>query len=208
MPLWRLARQAWYGKEGQAVGEGRLKLSGPGRSSRPYAELQSFSPVQLFMTPWTAAHQAPLSSTICCSLLSFMSIKSVMLSNHLVLCCLLFLLLPVFPNIWVFSNESALGIRGPNCWSFSFSISLSNEYSGLISFRIDGFDLAVQGTLKSPPAPWFKSINSSALSFLFYPALNIHTWLLEKPYLWLSGPIVILLAKWYFCFLICYLGLS
>ena len=145
-----------------------------------YVVVQLLSRVQLFVTPRTAAHQAPLSSTICCSLLSFMSIKSVMLSNHLVLCCLLFLLLPVFPNIWVFSNESALGIRGPNCWSFSFSISLSNEYSGLISFRIDGFDLAVQGTLKSSPAPQFEGISSSALSLFLLSSSHIHMWL-ERP---------------------------
>ena len=106
--------------------------------------------VQLFMTPWTAAHQAPLSSTISQSLLRCMSIESVMLSNHLILCCPLLLLPSIFPSIRVFSSELALHMRWPKQWSFSFSITPSNEYSGLISFRIDWFDLlAVQGTLKS-----------------------------------------------------------
>ena len=100
--------------------------------------------------PWTAAHQASWSFTTSWSLLKLMSIESVMPSNHLILCCLLLLLLPIFPNIRIFSNELALHIRLPKNWSFRFSISPSNEYSGLISFRIDWFDLlAVQGTLKS-----------------------------------------------------------
>ena len=104
------------------------------------------------MTPWTAAHQAPLSSTIAWSLFKFMSIESVMPSNHLILCCPLLLLPSIFPNIRVFSNELALHIRWLKYWSFNFSISPSNEYSGLISFRMDWFDLfAVQGTLKSLP---------------------------------------------------------
>ena len=99
--------------------------------------------------PWTAAHQASLSFTISQSVLKFMSIESVMPCNHLVLCPLL-LLPPIPPSIRVFSSESALHIRWPKYWSFSFSISSSSEYSGLISFRIDWFDLlAVQGTLKS-----------------------------------------------------------
>ena len=98
-------------------------------------------------TPWTAAHQAPLSFTMSQSLLKLMSIESVMPSNHLILCPLLFLLPSNFPSIGVFSNESVLCIRWPNYWSFSFRISSSNEYSGLISIRIDWFDLlAVQGT--------------------------------------------------------------
>ena len=103
-----------------------------------------------FATPWTAAHQAPLSFTISQNLLKFTSIESVMPSNHLILCCPLLILPSIFPSIRVFSNESALHIRWPKYWSFSFSIRPSNEYSGLISFRIDWFDrLAVQGTLKS-----------------------------------------------------------
>ena len=100
------------------------------------------------MTPWTAAHQAPLSFTTSWSLLKFMSSESVMLSNHLILCHPLLLLPSIFPRIRLFSNESALHVRWPKYWSFS--ISPSNEYSGLISFRIDWFDLlAVQGILKS-----------------------------------------------------------
>ena len=101
------------------------------------------------MTPWTAACQASLSITNSQSLLKLMSIKSVMPSNHLILCHPLLLLPSIFPSIRVFSSESVLRIRWPEYWSFSFSISPSNEYSGLISFRIDWFDLAVQGTLKS-----------------------------------------------------------
>ena len=100
------------------------------------------------MTSWTTAHQASLSFTISQSLLKPMSIESKMPSNHLILCHPLLLLTSIFPSIRIFSNESALCIRGPNYWSFS--ISSSNEYSGLISFRVDWFDLlAVQGTLKS-----------------------------------------------------------
>ena len=101
-------------------------------------------------TPWTAARQASLSITNSWSLLKLVSIKLVMPSNHLILCLPLLLLPSVFPSIRVFSNESVLHIRWPKYWSFSFSISLSSEYAGLISFRIDWFDLlAVQGTLKS-----------------------------------------------------------
>ena len=110
--------------------------------------VQSLSCVQL-VTPWTAAHQVSLYFTISWSLLKLMSIESVMLSNCLILCHPL--LLPVYPRISVYFNESALRIRWPKYWSFSFSISPFNEYSGLISFRIDWLDLlAVQGTLKSP----------------------------------------------------------
>ena len=112
--------------------------------------VQSLSRVRLFVTPWTAARQASLSFTISRSLLKLMSIESVMPSNRLIL-CLSFLLLPsTFPSVRVFSSESVLHIRWPKYWSFSFSISPSNEYSGLISFRIDWLNLlAVQGTLKS-----------------------------------------------------------
>ena len=110
--------------------------------------VQSLSCVCFFVTPWTAAHQASL-SIMSRSLLKLMFIESVMPSNHLILCCPL-LLASIFPSIRVFSNESVLWIRWPEYWSFSFSISLFNEYSGLISFRMDLLDLlAVQGTLKS-----------------------------------------------------------
>ena len=112
--------------------------------------VQSLGHVQLFMSPWTAAHQAPLSSTFSRSWLKFMSSDSVMLSNHLILCHSLLLLPSIFPSIRVFLNESAVHIRWPKYWSFNFSISPSNEYSGLISFRIDWLDLlADQGTLKN-----------------------------------------------------------
>ena len=102
------------------------------------------------MTPWTAECQASLTFTLSWSLLKFMSIESVMISNHLILCCPLLLLPSTFPSIRVFSSELAHRIRWPKYWIFSFSISLSNEYSGLTSFSIDWFDLlSVQGTLKS-----------------------------------------------------------
>ena len=120
------------------------------KMSIQFGSVQSLNCVQLFATPWTAAHQASLSFTNSWGLLKLMSIKSVMPSNHLILCCPLLLLPSVFPSIKVFSKESVLHIRWPKYWSFSFSISPSNEYSGLISFRIDWFDLlTVQGTLKS-----------------------------------------------------------
>ena len=112
--------------------------------------VQLLSCVWLFPTLWTAAHQASLSITISRSLLKLMSIESVMPSNHLILCCPLLLLPSIFPSIRVFSSESVLCIRWPKYWSFSFSISPSNEYSGWISFRIDWLGLlTVQGTLKS-----------------------------------------------------------
>ena len=112
--------------------------------------VQSLSCDQLFVTPWAAACQASLFFTISRSLLKLMSIELVMPSNHLIFCHPLLFLSSVFPSIRVFSNELALRIRWPKYWSFSFSISPSNEYSGLISFKIDRFDLlAVQGTLKS-----------------------------------------------------------
>ena len=112
--------------------------------------VQLLNHVQLFVTPWTAAHQAFQSFTIFWNFLKLMSIELVMPSNHLILCCPLVLPPSLFPSIWVFSTESALHIRWPKYWSFSFSTSLSNEYAGLISFRIDWFNLlAVQRTLKS-----------------------------------------------------------
>ena len=112
--------------------------------------VQSLSHAWLFATPWTVARQASLSITMSQRLLKLMSIESVMPSNHLILCCPLLLLPSIFPNIRVFSNESVLRIRLPKYWSFSFSFSPSNEYSGLISFRMDWLDLlAVQGILKS-----------------------------------------------------------
>ena len=119
-------------------------------ASSHVSSVQSFSRVRLFATPWTAAYQASLSITNSQSLPKLMSIESVMPSNHLILCHPFLLLPSIFPNIRVFSNESALCIRWPKYWSFSFNISPSNEHPGLISFRMDWLDLlAVQGTLKS-----------------------------------------------------------
>ena len=106
-----------------------------------FISVQSLSHVRTFAPTWTAAHQASLSITNSQSLLKLMSIESVMPSNHLILCCPLLLPLSIFPKIRVISNKSALRIRGPKYWSFSFSISPANEYSRLISFRIDWLDL-------------------------------------------------------------------
>ena len=132
--------------------------------------VQSLSCAQLFVIPWNTAHQTPLSSTISQSLLRFMSIKLMMLSNHLILYCLLLFFSSIFLSIKVFSSELALVIRWPKYWNLSFSISPSNEYSGLISFRINWFDLlVVQGTLQ---APQLKSINSLTLNLLYGPSLT------------------------------------
>ena len=129
------------------------------------SSVQLLSHVQLFVTSWTVTFQASLSITNSCNLFKLMSIKSVMSPNQLILCHPLFLLPSIFPSIRVFSNESVLRIRWPKYWSLS--ISPSNEYSGLISFRIDWFDLLT--------APQFKSINSSGVSFLYGPTLtSIH----------------------------------
>ena len=119
-------------------------------SETGFSSVQSLSHFQLFAASWTAACQASVSTTNSQSLLKFMSIKSVMPSNHLILCRPLLLPPSIFPSIKVFSNESVLHIRWPKYWSFSFSISLSSEYSGLIFFRMDWLDLlAVQGTHKN-----------------------------------------------------------
>ena len=127
------------------------------------------SRVQLFVTPWTAARQASLSITNSRSSLKLMSIESVMPSSHLILCRPLLLLPSIFPSIKVFSNKSALCTRRPKYWSFSFNISPSNEYSGLISFRMDWLDvLAVQGALKS-----LLQHHSSKTSVLWHPAFFI-----------------------------------
>ena len=145
------------------------------RSQRCRSELLgsvhfSCSVVSNSVTPWTAAHQASLLITNSQSLFKLMSIESVMPSNHLILCRPLLLPPPVFPSIRVFSNESVLRIRWPKNWSFSFSISPSNEYSGLISFRIDWLDL-----LSAQVTPRIKSISSSVLSFLYGSVLtSIH----------------------------------
>ena len=138
-----------------------------------FSSVQPLSCIQLFVTPWTAARQASLSITNSQSLLKVMSIKSVVPSNHLILCRPLLLLPSIFPSIKVFSNELVLHIRWPKYWSFSFSISPSNEYSGLIFFRTDWFDLlTVQGTLKNllqhhslkPPVLWCSAFFIAQLS--------------------------------------------
>ena len=142
--------------------------------------VQLLSRVWLFATPWTAACQASLSSTIFQSLHKFMSIESVMPSNHLILCCPLLLFPFIFPSIRLFSNESVLLIRWPKYWSFSFSISPSNEYLGLISFRIDCFDfIAVQGTRKR--LLQHHNLKASVLQHsAFFPVQLLYTWLLKK----------------------------
>ena len=136
-----------------------------------FSSVQSLSCVRLFATPWTTAHQASLSITNSRSPPKPMSIE-LMPSNHFILCHPL-LLPSVFPRNRGFSNESALRMRWPKYWSFSFKISPSNKHPGLISFRMDWLDLlAVQSTQKSSPTPQFKSINSLALSFLYSPTLT------------------------------------
>ena len=142
-----------------------------------FSSVQSLSCVQLFVTPRTAARQASLSITNSWSLLKLMSIESVMPSNHLILCRVLLLLPSIFPNIRVFSNKSALHIRWPKYWSFSFNISPSNELPGPISLRMDWVDLlGVQGALKSLPQH-----HSSKASVLLYSALFIVQ--LSHPYM-------------------------
>ena len=140
-------------------------------ATHQYKSVQLLSRVQLFATPSIAAHQASLSITNSQSLLQFMSIELVIPSNRLILCHLLLLLLSVFPRIKVFSTELVFCITRPKYWSFSFSISPSNEYSGLISFRIDwlGFPCSPRDSQESFPTPQFKSINSLVLSFLYRP---------------------------------------
>ena len=141
-----------------------------------YSRVQSLNGVQLFATPWPSARQASQSITNSWSLLKLISIESVMPFNHLILCCPL-LLPSIFPSIRVFSNESFLHISWPKYGSFTISISPFNEYSGLISFRIDwlGSPCSPRDSQESSPTPQFKSINSSALSFLDSPTLtSIH----------------------------------
>ena len=135
--------------------------------------VQLLSCVWLFATPWTAARQASLSFINSWSLLKLLSIESVMPSNHLILCHSLLLLPSIFPSIRVFSNESVLHIRWPKNWSFSFNLSPSKEYSGLVSFRIwlFWFPCSPRTSQESSPTPQFRSINSSALSLLYGPTL-------------------------------------
>ena len=160
--------------------------------STSFSSIQSLSHVRLFATPWTAARQASLSITNSQSLLKLRSIKSVMPSNHLILCHPLLLPPSIFPSIRVFSSESVLCIRWPKYWSFSCSISPSNERSGLISFRMDWLDLlAVQGTLKS-----LLQHHSSKASILWCSAFfRIQ---LSHPYL-TTGKTIALTRQMYFC---------
>ena len=146
------------------------------------SSVQSLSSVQFFATPWTAARQASLSTSNSHSLFKLMCIESVMPSNHLILCHPLLLLLSIFASIRVFSNESFLRISWPKYWSFSFSISPSNEYSGLISFRMDWFDfLAVQGTLKSLLQHHSSKHQFFGSQLSLWSNSYIHRRLLEKP---------------------------
>ena len=158
------------------------------RTRVQFSSVQSLSHVRFFVTPWIAAHQASLSSTNSRSLLKPMSIESVMPSNHLILCHPLLLLPPICPSIMVFSNESTVRMRWPKYWSFSFSISPSNEYPGLISFRMDWLDLlAVQGTLKS-----LLQHHSSKASIFTHPAF--FTVQLSLPYM-TTGKTVALIRR-------------
>ena len=154
------------------------------------SSVQSLSRIRLFATPWTAAHQASLSITNSQGLLKPMSIGSVMPSNHLILCHPLLLLPSIFPSIRLFSNESVLHIKWPKYWSFSFSISTSNEYSGLITFRMDWLDLlAVQGTLKS----LLQHQSSKALILL-----HLAFFILQLSYLYVTTGKTIAFTRWTF----------
>ena len=145
---------------------GSLPLAPSGKPYCIFSSAQLLSRVRLFVTPWTVACQASLFITNSRSLLKLMSIELVMPSNHLIPCYPLLLLPSIFPNIRIFSNKSALSIRWPKYWGFSFSISPSNEHSGLIFLRTDWSDLlAPRDSQESSPTPQFKSITSSVLSF-------------------------------------------
>ena len=176
------------------------------RSYRVISSVQWLSHVWLFVTPWTAAHQASLSITNSWNPPKPMSIESVMPSKNVILCCPLLLLPSIFPSIRGFSNESALHIRWPKYWGFSYNISPSNEHPGLISFKMDWlYLLVVQGTLKS-----LLLHHSSKASILLHSASFIvqlsHSYMTTgKTIAWLDRP---LLTKWCLCFLICCLGWS
>ena len=155
-----------------------------------FSSVQSLSLVQIFVTPWIAACQASLSISNSQRLPKLMSIESEMPSNHLILSCPLLLLPSIFPSIRVFSNESVLRIRWPKYWSFSFNISPSNEYLGVISFRIEWFDLvAVQGTLKN-----LLQHHSSKASVLWHSAFFVVQ--LSHPYMTTGKTIA--LTRWTF----------
>ena len=148
----------------------------------PFSSVHSLSHIRLFATPWPAACQGSLSIKNSRSSPKPMSIELVMLSNHLILCCSLLLLPSIFPSIKVFSNESALCIMWPKYWSFSFSISPSNEHPGLSSFRMDWLDLlSVQGTLKSLLQHHSSKASIFSAQLSSQSNSHIHTWPLEKP---------------------------
>ena len=150
-------------------------------STVEFSSVQSLSRVQLFATPWTAAHQASLSITNSQSLLKPMSIESVMPSNHLILCHPLLLPPPIFPSIRAFSNESALRIRWPKYRSFSFSISPSNEHPGLISFRMDWLDLlSIQGLSRVFSNTIVQKHQFFGAQLSLWSNSHIHTWPQEK----------------------------
>ena len=162
------------------------------------SSVQSLSCVWLFVTPWITACQASLSITISWSSLRLTSIESVMPSSHLILCCRLLLLPPIPPSIRVFSNVSTLHMRWPKYWSFHFSIIPSKEIPALISLHSKGLSRVFSNTAVQKHQFFGAQLSSQSNS-------HIHTWLLEKPQLWLYEP---LLAKWCLCFLICSLGLQ
>jgi len=183
-----------------------------GRKTKHYTQntvtvtFQSLSHVWLFAIPWTAARQDSLSFTNTQSLPKLMTIESVMPSNHLILCCPLLLLPSILSNIRVFSNESALRIRWPKYWTFSFNITPSNEHPGLISFKMDWLDLlAVQGISRVFSNTTVQKHQFFGTQLSLQSNSHIHTWLLEKTQLWLDGPV---LPKQCLCFLICRLGWS
>ena len=150
-----------------------------------FSSVQSLSCVRLFATPWIAAHQASLSITNSRSLLRLMPIESVMPSSHLILCRPLLLLPPIPPSVRVFSSESALHIRRPNYWSFSFSISPSNEHPGLISFRMDWLDLlAPKGLSRVFSNTTIQKLQFFSAQLSSQSNSHIHTWPLEKPQPW------------------------
>ena len=158
-----------------SVFRGTILIGGKCPHWEYFRSVQLFSLVKLIANPWSETRQASLSITNSQSLPKLMSIESVMPSNHIILCRPL-LQPSIIPSIRAFSNGSVLHIRRPKYWSFTFSISPSNEYSGLISFRMNWLDLLeVQGTLKSLSTPQFKSINSLVLRFFLWPNTHIHT---------------------------------
>ena len=164
---------------GSPCGHSQTRLSGLAAAAW-FVAVQSLSHGQFMATPWTAACQASLAITIFLNLLKVMSIESMMPSNHLILCRSLFLLPSIFPSIRVFSNESALRIRWPKYWSFSFIISPSNEYSGLISFRIDWISLQFKGLSRVFSSTTVQRHQFFSAQPFLLSSSHIHTWLLEK----------------------------